>query len=315
MDVKHQKIGRNFAVYNADCCEVAMELENDSIGFCGFSPPFMNLYSYSDELADMGNCKTRREFFEHFDFLVAELQRVMMPGRVVAVHCMDMPLFKRDGELGIYDFPGAIVKCFRKHGFVFHSRHVIWKDPLVAAVRTKALGLAHKQLCKDSSECRMGISDMIVAFRKKGENQVPISNENGLDTYHGGNPMPRKLDRFMGHVDARTNKRSHWIWQQYASPVWMDIRQGKVLPFRGGKDDDDEKHICPLQIDVVERFMVLWSTKGDIVFDPFMGIGTLPYCALKSERKVIACDLKFSYYKQALLNIRHIAENPQSGLG
>ena len=184
-----------------------------------------------------------------------------MPGRIVSVHCMDLPITKRDfGYVGLRDFPGDIIRAFRKAGFIFHSRHCIWKDPLLAAVRTKAIGLAHKQLIKDSSICRTGIADTIVSFRKKGENIKPLANENGLTAYYGSRNIPKELDRFIGHDEQRTNKRSHWIWQQYASPVWFDVRQTKILPHREGKGTDDEKHKCPLQFDTIERCVALWST-------------------------------------------------------
>jgi len=301
MVVKHQKINDMYALYNGDCCEVIKGVPDESVGFSIFSPPFCSLYSYSDSKADMGNSKTYGEFFEHFEFLVRELQRVMLPGRIVSVHCMDLPIFKSvSGFIGLCDFPGKIIKSFRKERFIYHSRHCIWKDPLLAAVRTKAIGLAHKQIIKDSSVCRTGIPDYILSFRKRGENPIPIKNENGLTTYHGSRNIPKELDRFIKHKEQKTNKRSHWIWQQYASPVWFDIRQTKLLPYRKGKGKDDEKHICPLQLDTIERCMALWTTKGDTVLTPFMGIGSEVYVAVKNGRKGIGIELKTSYYKQAV---------------
>jgi len=301
MDVRHQKITERYALYNGDCCDVIKSISNGSIGFIIFSPPFCNLYSYSDSNADMGNSKTYEEFFEHFGFLVKELHRVLMPGRIVSVHCMDLPIFKSvSGFIGLYDFPGGIINLFLKEKFIYHSRHCIWKDPLLAAVRTKSIGLAHKQIIKDSSMCRTGIPDYILSFRKRGENLTPIKNENGLTVYHGSRSIPKELDRFIGHKEQRANKRSHWIWQQYASPVWFDIRQTKLLPYRQGRVSDDEKHICPLQLDTIERCMVLWSTKNDIVLTPFMGIGSEVYVAVKNKRRGIGIELKTSYYKQAV---------------
>lgn len=307
MGVKDQKITKRFAVYNGDCCEVLPEVPGDTIGFSIFSPPFASLFSYSDEGQDMSNAKDYNEFFDHFAFLISELHRVTMPGRIVAVHCMDLPTFKSAGdEIGLRDFSGDIIRKFVEAGFIFHSRHCIWKDPLIAATRTKAIGLAHKQIVKDSTRCRTGIPDYILAFRKLGENPIPVANEDGLTEYHGSREIPRNLDRYIGHVEQRTNKRSHWIWQQYASPVWFDIRQTKVLPFREGRDGEDEKHICPLQLDVIERCMALWSTKDDTVLTPFMGVGSEVYIALKNKRKAIGIELKPSYYKQALRNIRSL---------
>lgn len=307
MAVKNQKITKNYALYNGDCCEVIKDIPDESIGFTIFSPPFNNLYSYSDSEQDMGNSKTYKEFFQHFRFLVTELNRVTLPGRIVSVHCMDLPIHKSiSGFIGMRDFPGGIIRLFRKEGFIYHSRHCIWKDPLLAAVRTKSIGLAHKQIIKDSSMCRTGIPDYIVSFRKKGENPKPISNENGFIKYYGSRSIPKELNRFIGHREQKTNKRSHWIWQQYASPVWFDIRQTNVLSYRKAKTEKDEKHICPLQLDTIERCIALWSTVDDTVLSPFMGIGSEIYVAVKNKRKAIGIELKTSYYKQALKNLRSI---------
>ncbi len=304
MDVKNSKITKRYALYNDDCIPVLAEIPKDSIGFSIFSPPFCNLYSYSDNFNDMGNSKSYKEFFEHFRFVISELHRIIMPGRIVAVHCMDLPIHKGDmGFIGKRDFPGRIIREFQKIGFIYHSRHCIWKDPLLAAVRTKAIGLAHKQIVKDSTICRMGLPDYIIAFRKKGENPKPIEHPNGLTTYYGSRSIPKELDRFKNHKIQGTNKRSHWIWQQYASPVWFDIRQTNVLKYREAKDSDDEKHICPLQLDTIERCMELWSTKDDTVLTPFMGVGSEIYVAIKNNRKGIGIELKTSYYKQAIKNI------------
>lgn len=245
MATAKQVITKKYALYNGDCLKVLPELPDESVGFSVYSPPFASLYSYSDAEADMGNCKTYDEFLEHYSFLVKELYRLLLPGRIVAVHCMDMPTHKSSGEeIGISDFPGDLVRCHTKHGFIYHSRFAIWKDPLIAAVRTHAIGLAHKQIVKDSTMCRTGILDYILAFRKPGENPIPVEHKTGLTEYHGAEKVPNGLDRFLGHEDQATNKRSHWIWQRYASPVWMDIRQTKVLPYRQGRENDDERHIC-----------------------------------------------------------------------
>ena len=275
MAVVAQKITDQFAAYQGDCCEVIPDLPDESVGLSIFSPPFSDLYCYSDSPKDMGNSRSYSQFFEHFTFLATELHRVTMPGRIVAVHCMDLPIHKRDGgDIAMRDFPGDLIQAFQDAGFLYHCRICIWKDPLLAAVRTKAIGLAHKQIVKDSSVCRVGIADSLLVFRKKGENPKPIKHPSGLKTYYGATSMPKELDRFDGWEEPKTNKRSHWIWQQYASPVWTDIRQTRVLPYRDGREDDDMKHICPLQRDVVSRCLVLWSAKGDNVLSPFMGIGT-----------------------------------------
>lgn len=276
----------------------------------GFQREFSSLYSYSDDPRDMSNCKTYDEFFEHFGFLVGELHRVMVPGRVVAVHCMDLPTYKRNGEeIGVRDFPGDIIRCFVEYGFIYHCpRITIWKDPLVAATRTKAIDLAHKQLVKDSALSRTGIPDCIVCFRKKGENPKPITNAKGLTEYYGSRSVPANLDNVWNRSDnsdviPSKDKRAHWIWQQYASPVWFDIRQTKVLQHKGAREADDERHICPLQTDVIERCVALWSAKDDVVLTPFMGIGSEVYVAVKNHRKGIGIELKSSYFKQAVRNV------------
>ena len=313
MPAKKQVITDQYAIYLGDCCEVLPDLPSESVGFSVFSPPFWSMYTYTDDPADMSNCKTYEEFFGHFDFLAEQLERLLLPGRIAAIHCMDMPTYKRSGEeIGLNDFPGDIVRCFKKKGFVYHSRHCIWKDPLVAATRTKALGLAHKQIVKDSAMCRTGIPDYILAFRKKGENPKPIPHPEGLTEYCGSREVPREFDRYFGGVNPvsnepwlpKENKRSHWIWQQYASPVWFDVRQTHVLRYREAKGKDDEKHICPLQLDVIERCVELWSTKGDVVLTPFMGVGSEVYVAVKNGRKGVGVELKDSYFKQAERNIR-----------
>jgi len=219
---------------------------------------------------------------------------------------MDLPLHKRNGdEIGLRDFSGDLIRCFQSMGFIFHSRHCIWKDPLLAAVRTKAIGLAHKQICKDSTMCRVGLPDYILAVRKPGENAIPASNPDGFVEYHGARSVPRELDKYRNWKEPKTNKRSHWIWQQYASPVWFDVRQSNVLPFRKAREEDDQKHICPLQLDVIERCMALWSTEDDVVLTPFMGVGSEVYVAVRNHRRAVGIELKGSYYRQAVANVKH----------
>jgi len=306
MVAKKQKITKVFALYCGDCCEVLPSLPEESVGLSVFSPPFADLYTYTDDSRDMSNSSSYEEFFGHFSFLVEQLERLMMPGRIVAVHCMELPTHKSRGEeIGIKDFPGDIVRCFLRYDFVQHSpRITIWKDPLLAAVRTKAIGLAHKQIVKDSAFCRTGIPDYIIAFRKRGENPVPVRHVDGLTEYCGSRRVPAKLDGFIGWGgEQKRNKRSHWIWQQYASPVWFDVRQTNVLSHREARDGDDEKHICPLQLDVIERCVALWSAQGDVVLTPFMGVGSEVYVAVKNRRKAIGVELKESYFDQAVKNL------------
>lgn len=299
MNVLNQQFGRNFAIYNGDCVEVVKGIPDHSVGFSIFSPPFASLYTYSNSARDMGNCKTDEEFMENFSFLVEELARVMMPGRIVAFHCMNLPTSKeRDGFIGIKDFRGELIRCFQKYGFIFHSETCIWKDPLIAATRTKALGLMHKQLCKDSSMSRCGIPDYLVAVRAPGENPQPISHPDGLTEFYGEN-------------EPTSGNLSHERWRRYASPVWMDINPSNTLQKESAREHDDERHICPLQLDVIDRGLHLWSNPGDVVLSPFAGIGSEGYEALRLGRKFIGIELKKSYFDQAvknLVNAENIAE-------
>lgn len=295
--------GIGYSLYHGDCIDVIQAIPDRSIGLTVFSPPFADLFAYSDNERDMGNCGGYDEFFEHFSFLVDHLFRVTMPGRIVAVHCIDIPAMKeRDGYIGLKDFPGDIIRCFQRRGFIYHSRTVIWKDPLIEATRTKALGLMHKQLCKDSSMCRAGLPDYLLAFRIPGENKIPITHIDGFDEYHGSTDP-----------GGSGEKRSHHIWRSYASPVWTDIRQGNTLNKNGARDEKDQKHICPLQLDVIERAVALWSADGDIVFTPFGGIGSEAYVAVKNGRRAMLVELKETYFIQAEKNIAEAAKMRHGG--
>ncbi|MDD2480461.1 MAG: DNA methyltransferase, partial [Victivallaceae bacterium] len=290
MAVIDQLLKDKYALYNGDSCEVLKSLPENSIDFSIFSPPFADLYCYSDSPHDLGNCRSYDEFFVHFGFIVQELFRTIKTGRLCSVHCMDMPAtISHDGYLGIKDFTGDLIRLFQKFGWIYHSRHCIWKDPLIAATRTKAIGLLHKQLCKDSSISRSGIPDYLITFRKPGENVVPISHPHGITKYCGSDDP--------GGTGV---KRSHFIWRSYASPVWMDIRQTHTLDARKARDENDEKHLCPLQLDVIERACVLWSNPGEVVLTPFMGVGSEVYGAVLNGRKGIGIELKPSYYKQGV---------------
>ncbi len=312
MQVKDYAQGHNYIAYNADCIEVARELEADSVGFIVYSPPFESLYTYSNDERDMGNCSSSAEFFQHFDFLIKEMYRVLQPGRLMAVHCMNLPSSKQNhGFIGIRDFRGDLIRAFQSEGFIYHSEVCIWKDPVVAMQRTKALGLLHKTIKKDSSMSRQGIADYMIVMRKPGENEKPISGE--LDYFVGLNPPSgfRPIDYSDGSTkwvvdsDAATNIDT---WQRYASPVWMDINQTRTLQYQNARADDDERHIAPLQLDVIERSMQLWSAEGDVVFSPFMGIGSEGYVALQMGRKFIGAELKESYFALAKRNLDE-AEN------
>jgi DNA modification methylase len=302
MAVRDQEITDRYAIYNGDSCEVLADVPDRKVGLSVFSPPFADLYCYSDSDADLGNCRSYGEFFDHFGFIISHLSRVMMPGRIVAVHCMDIPAMQeRDGYIGVKDFPGDIIRAFQKAGFVYHSRHVIWKDPLIEATRTKALGLMHKQLCKDSTRSRAGLPDYLLGFRAPGENEVPVTHPDGLHKYCGKDDP-----------GGEGIKRSHNIWRAYASPVWMDIRQTRTLDAKPGRDPEDEKHVCPLQLDTIERACVLWSNPGEVVLTPFMGVGSECYAAVLNGRRAIGIELKPSYYRQAVRNLASIGRDAET---
>lgn len=308
-----QIIDSDFALYNGDCVEITRGLPDNSIHYSIFSPPFASLYTYSNSDRDMGNCRGDDEFFEHFRFLIRELYRVIMPGRLVSFHCMDIPAMKsRDGYIGIKDFPAQLRQAFEDEGFIYHSRVVIWKDPLVEATRTKALGLMHKQIVKDSAMCRQGLPDYLLTMRKPGDNTEPIAHPEGLARFYGMNEpaAPKKdpeLTDSRQHKDKAMSKEdpvySHHVWRRYASPVWMDIRQSNTLQYRSAREDKDEKHICPLQLDVIARGVELWSNPGDIVFSPFAGIGSEGYQSIKMGRRFVGVELKQSYYQLAAKNL------------
>ena len=313
MEILNQKIDDRYAMYNGDCVEVLKGITDNSIHYSIFSPPFASLYTYSNSDRDMGNSASDNEFYEHFKFLISELYRVTMPGRLLSFHCMDLPMMKsRDGVIGLKDFPGKLIRMFSEAGFIYHSRVVIWKDPLVEATRTKALGLLHKQICKDSSMCRQGLPDYLVTMRKPGENPELIAHPEGFESYIGEDePEGAKIERPQPDAEKYEKKEkynevpvySHQVWRKYASPVWMDIRQSNTLNGKSAREEQDERHICPLQLDVIARGINLWTNENDIVLDPFAGIGSSNYVALKMGRRTIGVELKENYYNLALENV------------
>ncbi len=309
MKVLNQEITDEYAIYNGDSVEVLQGIPDNSIHYQIYSPPFDSLYTYSNSDRDMGN-SAKGEFMQHFKFLAKELHRVLMPGRLMSFHCMNLPTSKqRDGFIGIRDFRGELIKLFEDVGFVFHSEVCIWKDPVVAQQRTKALGLLHKQLVKDSAMSRQGIPDYLVTMRKLGDNPEPISG--GLKYYNGTDKIDAKFDESNG----RLNRGSIETWQRYASPVWMDINPSCTLQHKSARDDKDERHICPLQLDVIERALQLWTNENDTVLTPFMGIGSEVYQSLKMFRKAIGIELKESYYNQAVKNCKNaLKERKQTTL-
>jgi len=293
----------NWKLFLGDCVEISKKIDTRSIGYSIFSPPFASLFTYTNSERDMGNCKNLAEFLTHFQYLIKELKRIVMDGRLVSVHCMNLPaLIGKDGFVGMKDFRGDIIRSFQKEGWIYHSEVCIWKDPLLQAVRTKVLTLMHKQVVKDSSRCAQGFPDYVVTFRKPGDNKKPISRGAGFAEYIGEKEIPKVKQT----DNARTNKKSHEIWQRYASPVWFDIDQTRVLESRIARDEKDEKHICPLQLDVIERCIELWSAPNDIVFSPFAGIGSEIYSAVKMGRCGIGIELKESYFNQAIKNLNKI---------
>ena len=308
MKILDQSFGDSWAMYHGDCVEVVLGIPTDSIHYQIFSPPFASLFTYSDSDRDMGNCKDGNDFADHFKYLVPELHRIAMPGRLLSFHCMNLPAtISHDGFIGMKDFRGDLIRIFQAAGFIYHSEVVIWKDPLVQATRTKQLTLAHKQISKDSSRCAMGFPDYIVTMRKVGDNPEPISHGRGFERYYGERDEPR--DRKTN--DPRTNKYSHKVWQRYASPVWMDINQSDTLNVRMARDENDEKHICPLQLGTVARCLELWSNEGDTVLSPFAGIGSEGYQALKMGRRFVGIELKDSYYRQAVKNLETLENEPE----
>ena len=279
--------GEGYAAYNGDCVDVVRQMPDNSVGFSIYSPPFTNLFTYSDSAADMGNSATDDEFRQHYGYLVEDIARVTKPGRLSAVHCSDLPYTKwKDGMIGIKDFSGDIIRIHEERGFVLHSRVTIWRDPVVEMTRTKALGLLYKQLQKDSTRSRQGMADYLMVFRAPGENVEPVGQ------------------------DAREFPVTKW--QQWASPVWMDIRQGRTLPYQMGRDEDDEVHISPLQLDVIERCIDLWSNPGDTVITPFMGIGSEGFVSLKQKRRFVGVELEPKYYRAACRNLASAEANAVS---
>lgn len=297
MNVLDQVITDKYSIYNGDCVEVAKGIPGNSIHYTIFSPPFESLYTYSNSPRDMGNCTNSEDFHTQFKFLIAELFRVTMPGRLLSFHCMDIPAMKeRDGYIGLKDFPGDLLRLFQAAGFIYHSRVSIWKDPLIEATRTKAIGLMHKQVVKDSAMCRQGLPDYLITVRKPGINDEPISHPNGFTSFVGED-----------EPNAANPVYSHHVWRRYASPVWMDINQSNTLQREPAREEEDERHICPLQLDVIERAMELWTNPGDIAFSPFMGIGSEGYKALEMNRRFIGIELKGSYFKVAANNLQSVA--------
>lgn len=304
-----QELTDKYALYNGDCVEVLKDFPNESIDLSVYSPPFAGLYNYSSADNDMSNCSSYEDFLNHYEYLIELISKVTKPGRMTVVHCQDVPT--KNNKL--IDFPGDIIKLHEKHGFYYHDRHMIWKEPLKVAIRTRSLGLTHRQIVKDSTLCRTALADYILVFRKKGENKVPVSHPLGLTKYCGLNPPDKELyEKYKNWKEPKTNKLAHKIWQKYASAFWDDIDNRRVLSYQKARDKDDEKHVHPLQLDVIERCVILWSNEGEKVLTPFMGVGSEVYGAVINGRKGIGVELKESYFRQAVKNLQGINEELNS---
>lgn len=319
MGVTAQELTDKYAIYNGDSVEVMPSLRDNSIHLSVYSPPFAGesggLFNYSSSPHDLSNCRTMDQFFQHYEFIVREIHRVTMPGRMTAVHCMDTPGKNSDLE----DFPGEVIRLHKRLGFRYHARFAIWKEPLRVAIRTRSKGLTHRQLCKDSTWSNNAGADYVLVFRKDGENKIPVVHPTGLQIYVGEREIPesftddkgvsRPAVAYLNWKDPQTNKRAHWIWQQYASSFWDDIRNGRVLPYKAAREKDEEKHVHPLQLDVIERCVLMWSNPEEKVLTPFMGVGSEVCGALVHGRRGIGIELKSSYFRQSQRNIARVLAN------
>lgn len=307
MAVDAQTITEHYAAYNGDCNEVMATMPNDRIHFSIYSPPFGGLYHYSSDERDLSNSATYEDFMRHYAYTVRELARVTMPGRTTAVHCTDIPS-GNSGRDHLVDFPGDVIRLHEREGWHFIARHTIWKEPLWVRNRTMTKNLAHKTVVDDATYAGVASADYLLIFRKHGDNPIPVSHPTGLHEYAGESPIPKDIEEYRGWQGKQTENRfSHWVWRRYASSVWDDIRMGHVLPYEESKEQDDEKHVHPLQLDVIERAITLRTNPGETVFTPFMGVGSEAYAAVRLGRRGIGVELKRSYYRQALRNLEVIA--------
>lgn len=311
--IKNQLLTDNYAIYESDCMYVLPTLPDKSIDLSVYSPPFAGLYNYSNSENDFSNCETKEQFLDQYEFLIKEIGRLTKPGRITAVHCTE--IINQNGSN--WDFPHEIVKLHEKHGFYYKNRITIWKEPLKVRMRTMVRSLMHKLIVEDSTECFTAMPDYILIFKKKGVNDIPVTHEKGFTYYAGSTPMlPDMIEaygtweyitkKYRGWSDPKTNKMSHIIWQRYASSVWDDIRIDNVLKYKESKDEDDEKHVHPLQLDVIERLVDLYSNPDELILTPFMGVGSEVYGSVKLGRKAIGVELKDTYYKQSVKNLKDL---------
>lgn len=307
--VMDQHVTDRYAIYQGDCMEVMPGLPDDAIHLSVYSPPFAGLYHYSSSDRDLSNNRDYDEFFEHYEYVVRELHRVTMPGRMTAVHCMDVPNSNTGRGDSLTDFPGDIIRLHDKIGFKYNARYSVWKEPLTVRNRTMTKALAHRTIVDDATRCSVASADYLLVFRKEGENPVPVEHPVGLMEYAGERTPPQEVMKYRGWTGKQTeNRYSHWVWRQYASAFWDDVRLDHVLPFKESRDKDDEKHVHPLQLDVIHRCIQLWSNPGERVLTPFMGVGSEVYEAVRTDRFGIGVELKKSYYRQARRNLTTVEE-------
>ena len=311
--VKNQEVTEDYAIYNSDCMYVLADMPNKSIDMAVYSPPFAGLYNYSSHENDFSNCENKEQFLEQYEFLIAEMARVTKPGRINAVHVTDV----HDNTGRLWDFPGEVIKIHERHGFEYHNRITIWKEPLKVRMRTMVQSLMHKFVVEDATRCFTAMPDYVLVFKRKGEIETPVTHPNGLNDfeYFGEAPFLDAHKETYGEYasfrkkwlgfegDQRENKLSHLTWQRYASSVWDDVRIDNVLPFRDSREDDDEKHVHPLQLDVIDRLVYLYTNPGETILTPFMGVGSEVYSPVSMGRKAIGIELKDSYFKQAIINL------------
>lgn len=312
MAVNAQELTDRYALYEGDCMEVLPTLPEASVHLSVYSPPFGGLYCYSSNDRDLSNCRDYEQFMEQYEFIVRELFRATKPGRMTAVHCTDIPT-GNTGLDALMDFPGDIIRLHKRLGFEYVARYHVWKEPLAVRNRTMTKALAHKSIVDDSSRCTVASADYLLVFRRHGKNTIPITHPTGLLSYAGERQIPSELLRYRGWTGNQIeNRYSHWIWRQYASAFWDDIRIGRVLPYREARDSEDEKHVHPLQLDVVDRIVTLWSNEGETVLTPFMGVGSEVYSAVRAGRRGIGIELKPSYFRQAVKNLRAALASPET---
>lgn len=309
MAILDQTITQDYALYCGDCMAVMPQFPDESIHLSIYSPPFAGLYQYSSNERDLSNSVDYDQFMCHYEYVIRELYRVTMPGRMTAVHCMDIPRTNNGKSDSLMDFPGDIIRLHERNGWHYVARYHVWKEPLTVRNRTMKKGLAHQTIVEDSSRCSVASADYLLVFRRDGENHVPVAHPNGLRNYAGSRVMPADAQRYRDWDGPQIeNRYSHWIWRQYASAFWDDVRLDRVLPYKKSRDEEDERHVHPLQLDVIDRTIVLWSNPGERILTPFMGVGSEVYSAVANGRIGIGIELKPSYYRQAVKNVCHAHE-------